>query len=183
MSEKEEKISALAKQIIELSRNSLVVNLRFLDRAISMLKIEYCYETDSIATDSVKFLCNPRYVISRYAEDRNYPVRDYLHSVMHCVFRHMYVFDCDTVLWSLACDIAVESLILEIDISSLSLQSDSVKASEISKIKKDVKLVTAEKIYAYFRNNPVNSKRIDDLIDLFSVDEHNLWYAQSEPHQ
>lgn len=38
MSEKNTKIDILARDVLNLSRNTLVVNLRFMDKAISLLK-------------------------------------------------------------------------------------------------------------------------------------------------
>ena len=50
MKEKENRVSALAKEVLQLSRNQLMVQLRFLDAALSRVKLtelpELVYATD-----------------------------------------------------------------------------------------------------------------------------------------
>ena len=52
--------------------------------------------------------------ISKREKENNVELFNYLHIVMHCIFRHMYK---DPALnrrpWDLACDIAVEYMIAE----------------------------------------------------------------------
>ena len=51
-------------------------------------------------------------VLRCYKTDRRIPVRDCLHIIFHCIYRHMFVHTLvDHVAWDLACDIAVEACI------------------------------------------------------------------------
>ena len=89
-SEKNKKIDKLARDILLLSRNTLLVNLRFLDAALS--QFELCpADRSTLLTDGRHIFYNPCHVLKIYRTAREIPVRDYLHIVMHCVFRHMYM--------------------------------------------------------------------------------------------
>ena len=106
MQERNEKLNKLAKDVLILSRNTLLVNLRFLDRAISSLEL-YPIEKSSLMTDGQHILYNPEHIIGLYKLAKEIPARDYLHIIMHCVFRHMYMNPTlDRTYWDLACDIA-----------------------------------------------------------------------------
>ncbi len=84
MEEQTKKRSRFAKDVLRLSRNQLLVNLRFLDASMSRLKP---VETEAIlfGTDGRVLAYDPRYVLRGYKSDRALPVRNYLHSVRHCV--------------------------------------------------------------------------------------------------
>ena len=88
MLEREEKLNSLALDVLKLSRNTLLVNLRFLDMALN--QFTYHPVTDNtLLTDGKYLLYDPKHVLSSYKLAKEIPVRDYLHMVMHCVFRHM----------------------------------------------------------------------------------------------
>ena len=89
MSEKAEKLNKLAKDVLILSRNTLLVNLRFLDAALSQFEF-FPIEESTLLTDGKHILYNPRHILENYKTAKEIPVRDYLHMVMHCVFKHMY---------------------------------------------------------------------------------------------
>ena len=60
---------------------------------------------------TARALCYPApWVLDTYRKNRRYLPRAYLHSLFHCIFRHLWLRDKrDPDLWGLACDIAVES--------------------------------------------------------------------------
>ena len=109
--EKMNKMENLAKEVLKLSRNTLLVNLRFLDRALS--QFEYISVPEStIMTDGRNILFDPKHILACYKTEKERTVRDYLHIVMHCVFRHMYMDPAlNRLHWDLSCDISVEYMI------------------------------------------------------------------------
>ena len=109
--EKFRQADALAQNILRLTRNTLLVNLRFLDLALSQFQLTSYPGT--LATDGQHLFYDTYYVLSMYKRERGRNVRDYLHIVLHCVFRHLFTSaNIDRRCWDLACDIAVESAIL-----------------------------------------------------------------------
>ena len=84
-------IESLANHILDLSRNKLLVNLRFMDVALSYHK-RISYE-GSFATDGKKLFYDPRFILRFYKSSQAEMVRMYLHMILHCVFStHLLVF-------------------------------------------------------------------------------------------
>ena len=111
LTEKEKKQDELAREILAFSRNTLLVNLRFLDSALSMLHLHRMGEGTQM-TDGSALLYNPLSVLKDFKYEKETCTRNYLHSVMHCIYRHMFCEPTvDHQTWDLACDIAVENVI------------------------------------------------------------------------
>ena len=176
MTEKEEKLNKLAKDVLILSRNTLLVNLRFLDAALSQFEF-FPIEESTLLTDGKHILYNPRHILENYKTAKEIPVRDYLHIVMHCVFRHMYMDpSLNRPYWDLACDIAVENMITELNLKAVTTARERQQAQYIAAIKKELKHVTAEKIYSYLRQSVPDPKKIAEIRGLFYADNHEIWY-------
>lgn len=171
-----EKEENLAREILLLSRNTLLVNLRFLDMALSQLGLLPVHDS-TLLTDGRHILFNPRHVLESYKIAKEIPVRDYLHMVMHCVFRHMYMDPTlDRPYWDLACDIAVENVINDLGLTATAAPRAQKQQAYIDAIKKELKYVTAEKIYSYLRQSVPNSAKIAEIRGLFYADNHEIWY-------
>lgn len=180
MSEKKEKRDALAREVLILSRNTLLVNLRFLDMALSQFEF-FPIEESTLLTDGKHILYNPRHVLESYKTAKEIPVRDYLHMVMHCVFRHMYMDPTlDRVYWDLACDIAVENVITELNFKAVTAARERQQAQYIAAIKKELKYVTAEKIYSWLWQAVPDRSKIAQIRGLFYADNHEIWYMTAQ---
>lgn len=180
MTEKQEKLNQLARDVMNLSRNTLLVNLRFLDMALSRFTY-YEIPDNTMLTDGEYLLYNPRHILQNYKLAKEIPVRDYLHIVMHCVFRHMFMDPTlNRVYWDLACDIAVENVITELDLKAVTTSREQQQAQYIAAIKKELKYVTAEKIYAYLRQAVPDPETLAQIRGYFYADNHEIWYMTGE---
>lgn len=176
MNEKQQKLDSLAREVLVLSRNTLLVNLRFLDAALSMFEF-FPIDESSLLTDGRHLLYNARHVLERYKSEKEAPVRDYLHVVMHCVFRHMFMDPTlDRPVWDLACDIAVENMITELGLKSTEARRQAAQQSEIDRLKKEVGTLTAEKLYGYFKTKGISPVALAQLRGSFYADNHEIWY-------
>lgn len=174
--ERAEKFSALATDILMLSRNTLAVNLRFLDSAINMLPLKPSVITETVATNGRYIFYDESYVLKSYKSGYNL-TRAYLHMILHCVFRHNIVGTLvDTLRWNLACDIAVENIINELDARTLASTRSIRQSSVIDRIKTSCGFVTAEKIYDYLLGN-VDDLQVYSWSELFKEDDHRTWYV------
>ena len=81
-------IRQIAEDIINLSRNTLILNLRFLDRAIGSLKTA---EGEVFSTDGQNIYFNSLEVLLGYKENRCKVTRNFLHAILHCVLRHLFI--------------------------------------------------------------------------------------------
>ena len=175
--EKQKRAEKLALDVLKFSRNSLLVNMRFLDVALSRLDCEKYDGT--VSTDGVHIYYNVYYILKVYKSEREEMVRTYLHMLMHCIFRHMYVFTLvDEELWDLACDIAVEYSISELGISMLSSIRSLKQQQFLDQISKHINLLTAEKIYHHLVEHNYPYSEIEKMKSVFSVDEHSIWHKR-----
>lgn len=180
MTEHEQKMESLAADVLRLSRNTLLVNLRFLDAALSRMELQSVGEI-TLATDGQWLCYGPKHVLQSYKQEREIPVRAYLHAVLHCVYQHMFIHTLlDRSAWDLACDIAVEYTISQLNLQAAATQLSSRQTEVFEKLKKEIKLLTAEKIYRYYLDQQLPPKKMAELRGLFYADDHELWYMRPE---
>ncbi len=180
MDSKEERVSALAREVLTLSRNQLLVNLRFLDAALSRLELRELPEL-TYATDGRSLAYDPMHVLKSYRSDRAIPVRDYLHIVLHCVYRHMFVHTLvEHTAWDLACDVAVEYAISGLGLKAAASWREERQKAAIDTLKNAVGQLTAEKLYRYFLDSKKTSAELAELRGLFYADRHEVWYMTEE---
>ena len=180
MDNQAEQMNKLARDILILSRNTLLVNLRFLDMALSQFAYHEI-EDNTLLTDGRYLLYDPKYILRCYKSGKEIPVRDYLHIVLHCVFRHMFMDPTlNRVYWDLACDIAVENVITELNLKSVTAARERQQAPYIDAIKKELDMVTAEKIYSYLRTAYPDPNKIAQIRGLFYADNHEIWYMTGD---
>ncbi len=175
-----EKLNKLASEILRLSRNQLLVNLRFLDAALSRLAPLELPEL-TYATDGRTLAYDPRHVLKCYKSGRAVPVRDYLHIVLHCVYRHMFVHTLvDHVAWDLACDIAAEYTITHLGLRATEAAREAQQQSVYAELQKEVGNLTAEKLYRYYQDKKISPAKMAELRGLFYADDHRVWYMTEE---
>lgn len=172
-----EKASQIAEKIIKLSRNSIMVKMRFLD--VALFNLDPKQEETTYMTDGRNLYYGVEHLLSRYLQSAALVMHDIMHILLHCIFRHFYVntYAVDHTLWDLATDIAVENLIYELD-----LGVNSEPPAELRTIRTHVKEMTAEKIYRYLKGQSA-AIRNKDLRSSFVVDDHSLWYRSHELQQ
>ena len=174
--EKQQKLDELARKTLVMARNTLLVNLRFLDRALSMLEM-HASEVTTAATDGEHLFYRAEHILQRYKEEREAIVHDYLHMVLHGIFRHMYVHTLvDQSCWNLACDIAVEYTIYGLGLESARIRREMLQEAEFKKLEKDGVMLTAEKLYRYFLDRDLSPQRLAELRGAFLADDHSVWY-------
>jgi len=171
----------LADKIIKFSRDTLLVNLRFLDAAIHQLIIQPEDELDTIATDGQYFFFNTWHILNNFQRQMEAITRDYLHVIFHCIFQHLFInkLVCQSC-WDLACDIAVENAINDIGIQSLDTARQSKQMQVITQLKSSLRLMTAEKIYRYYLDKKTSEEELVSLRQNFYADNHTLWYVRPE---
>ena len=176
--EKKIKTEKVAAEIIQMSKNKLLVNMRFMDMALNQFRMSPRPDlTPFSACDGDVYVYDPVHILKAYMLDENLPIRNFLHSVLHCVFKHFYVNTLvDQTMWDLACDIAVESAINDLELSFLNITKAKEQVQFFDLFKNKVKTVSAEKIYRYFLDEKLSDHLVEKLSLLFKGDDHVLWY-------
>ena len=108
----EEWQARMGGEVLAVVRSGLYLDFRFLDMALSALTPVPDERCGVLATDGVNLYYQPSALLRLYQKNPKYLNRLYLHTVFHCIFRHLWLRGKrDKRLWDLACDIAVENVI------------------------------------------------------------------------
>ena len=179
--QREEMAKELAENIMTLARNTLMVHLRFMDRAISHLTLT-CDGEIPFATDGHALYYEPWTVLQRYQAEPNAVNRDMMHALLHCVFRHWFVGqDIDRARWDAACDAAVECAISDLHSPVLQSQREVNQLMTLEMLRREVGTMTAERIYRWLGEQDYDEDDLYRLRRELKADEHGLWYGGLEP--
>lgn len=174
-------INDLAKQVLSLSRDSILVSLRFLDGALSALKPTARPGSGGMASDGISLFYDPVWVLKEYKVRPERVTRCYLHILLHCIFSHGFQYQkLDAAIWDLAADLAVENTILEMQLAAAALPTDGDGAMKLRVLKEDAGGLTADRLYRYFCQSPPAPGEMKELKSLFYRDEHALWKPREE---
>ena len=176
-------IIKVASEVLNFSRQRTLVNMRFLEPAIRMLteSPSKCMRNRSygMGTDGKNLYYNPEYVLRAYQKEKGFVSRMYLHLVVHGIFRHFFENpQIEQRKWDLACDMATEYIIesWKLDFADISAGADEKR--ELDRIRKNVGLMNAEKIYGYLKKT--KESEIDRLEKIFRRDDHSFWYLETK---
>ena len=149
LTERDRQAEELSREIIELARNTLIVDLRFLDRAIGNIRL-IPDMNHRFASCAAYVAYSPWSLILSYRDEETLPARDLLHSILHNLFRHSFVGEeIDRPVWDLAADIAVENIINDLNRGSLRANRESGQREITARIAADVEVLSAERIYSW----------------------------------
>lgn len=177
----QERAGSIARDILALARNSLVVNFRFLDRAVSRLEF-IADEKVSLATDGESIHYSPWYILRIYKNEQTAVTRDLFHSILHCVFRHNFIGrDIDRLRWDLACDIAVENALTEFDSPVLRAARESGQRAMTALLREELGTLTAERIYKWLGDRGLSEEELLSEREKFRGDGHGIWYGEFDP--
>ena len=181
MGEIYEKAKPLAAKVMNYSRDTILVNMRFLDVVLSVLIPEPREGLCGFASDGVKIYYDPVFLLKKYKEEPAFAVRMYLHILFHLIFYHSFRFDkVDKEAWSLSADIAVEAAILELEMPGTALKRDEKVQKKLRAMKEEISALTAEKIYRYLKNFQISREEREELSSLFFMDMHRYWEPAKE---
>ena len=169
----------LASDILQLSRNTLLVKLRFLEPALCQLPM-ISDPGITYAVDGYGFYYDFVHVLRSYKIQKELVMRDYLHAVFHCLFHHPFIGkQVNPYVWDLSCDIAVEYALSGLTLPELTCERISRQDTVIAELSTHVKSLTAEHLYHYFSSIHMLPEELETLRDIFRADDHNLWYQHS----
>lgn len=170
---KQAKIESLARQIMSHARDSILVNMRFLDVALAALIPVSKPGSGQFACDGSQLYYDPVLLLTRYQKESAIGTRLYLHCLFHQLFYHnAFAEKVEKNRWDVATDIAVENAVLELGIPGSSLSSDEEKRRSLRALSQEISVLTAEKIYRYFKNTDISPQSLAEYGALFGMDTH-----------
>lgn len=174
--ERRKKITKLAGEVLRLSRDSILMNMRFLDVALSKMEPVSKPGLKGVATDGVRFFYDDAFVLKRYRQEPAYLSRCTLHSLLHLVFYHPFRYEeREQGYWDIAADIAVENVMAEMDLHFLKLHGDTERKAKALALREKCGALTAERIYRYLCRTKPEEEELLRLRELFHRDEHVYW--------
>lgn len=171
-------------RILTNARNELYISMRYLDLALSSLRFQVTTELKGIGTDGLSLFVHPKILADLYERNRLLVNRIYLHTVYHCLFRHLFKRKRpDPKLWAIACDMAVESVMDSLYVRSVKMARSRVRMNWYNLLQKELKVLTAEGIYRVLHNRGLSEYEKRQLTEEFCIDDHSLWPKVNEPDQ
>lgn len=182
MKDREAVLSETGKMIIEGARSDLYVAMRYMDLAIFALEPTEDDRIDLMAADGRNLFYKPEDIVRAYKEDRRGVNRALLHSILHCLFRHVYnsvkYTGGDSLYWDIACDIAAEHIIDDIKVSAVSAVVSRYRTYIYKRLSLDMEIFTAEGIYKTIKGWELSDSDFKILYKVFRTDDHGFWYGK-----
>ena len=178
--ERSDNLSAVAPDILADARARLCMSLPYLAPALCALAFAPGDGvTVSAATDGSAYYVYAPYLATLYLRSSGAVCRLYLHSVLHCLFRHLRKRrGRDAALWDLACDAAVESVLDALALPSLAPVNTPVRKKFWGECRAQMKVLTAEGVYRMLLAEKRPDYELAQLSRAFSLDDHSLWDAE-----
>ena len=173
----ENKLASVGRDILLAGRAQLCIALPYLSAPFCALEIAPGDTvTLSAATDGETLYYNAAFLASGFLKSKTFAPRLTLHTVLHCLFRHLKKRrGRDAALWDLACDAAVESVIDSLGCSCLGEDSRPPRRLFLAECRREMKVLSAEGIYRMLLRERLPAYRIASLARLFAMDDHGLW--------
>lgn len=174
-------INSVAAEVMSLSRDGILMNMRFLDLALSKFMVDIKSETGRHLFTGSGIFYDPVRLLRQVKIEKNYGARLYLHSLLHVIFFHSFEpQNKDRELWNLACDIAVENVIFDLNLHIMKLSTDDALEQRLKMLKKQAGGLSAQKIYKCFQIDGISDEAKDEWRKLTYKDEHIFWDMKEE---
>ena len=162
-------------QILDVIRSELYLDFRYLDMALSALTFSANEQIQTFATDGSFLFFSREQILRVYRSNPLFLDRAYLHSVLHCIFRHLWMRgNREPVLWNLACDIAVEWMIDSFDKPSTRRTLSLRRTNYYAHLKEEKIPVTAAAIYHDLLSITDYEEQAAMQFE-FYTDDHRFW--------
>ncbi len=171
-----------ATDILRSARNELYLNMRFLDVALSSLSFLPDAQIAGTGTDGSILYFQPDALVTLFRKGRQAMNRQYLHSIVHCLFSHLWNRgERDAEYWNLACDVAAEYVIDGLYVKAVHRPKSGLRRELYRMLESgEHAVVTAERVYRFLcRMHPMQAQ-LDAWKREFQADDHRYW-GQEDP--
>lgn len=171
---------AMARRVMEQIRGELYLDQRYLNAALGALPPAPLNSTQTaFATDGAHLYYPPGWVLGLYRKNRRYLPRAYLHSLLHCILRHLWLRDRrDPDLWGLACDIAVEHILDGLHTPATERPIGWARQQVYARLRGQCRFLAAGPIYQALTG--MEPAEREPLRQEFFCDSHRLWPADPD---
>ena len=150
--------------------------MRHLARALDRLPYEMDFNTQRMGTEGERIHFHPEFIFQLFMESPQKLNRLYMHSLLHCLFRHMFKNeDKKEELWNMACDIHVEYVLDSLDVDLLRRPAGEYRENTFQSLEEKIKTLSAERIYQYLEEEDLDYDAWERLEREFYKDDHVFW--------
>ena len=176
------KDAILAEKIIVAAQDKIVACMRFMDSAVFALKKEIVLDKKGIfMVDGTTLYYSSDEIFARMKSGLSTFTHDYIHVLLHCIFKHYYVSKkVNRLYWDLASDIAVEEMIESLGAPCINTPESSERRDELKRIKAKRGRLSVDRLYKSFVYDPPIEAEVGLMRELFTVDDHLLWYGANK---
>lgn len=169
-------LNDLGSRILNQSRYELSLSMRHLARALDRLPYEMDFNTQRMGTEGERIHFHPEFIFQLFMESPQKLNRLYMHSLFHCLFRHMFKNeDKKEELWNMACDIHVEYVLDSLDVDLLKRPAGEYRENIFQRLEEKIKTLSAERIYQYLEEADLDYDAWERLEREFYKDDHVFW--------
>lgn len=176
-----DEINQIADDVMNLARDGILMNMRFMDLALSKFLVESRGETGRHLFTGAMLYYDPVRLLRQVSHEKNYGARLYLHTLFHLIFYHAFEPDKkEREMWDMACDIAVENTIVGLDLHMMKLKTDDALIQRLNMLKKQAGGLSAQRIYKCFMIDGISDEAREEWHKLTYRDEHIFWDVKEE---
>ena len=177
-------LNNLGLRILNQAKIELSLSMRYLSRALDKLSFQMDFNTRRMGTEGEKLHFHPEFIFQLYVESPQKLYRLYMHSLLHCLFRHMFKTEGrEETLWNLATDIHVEYVLDSMEVPLLFRPAYPFREDYFRKLEKEIKSLSAERIYAYLLTQNLSYAERERLEQEFVKDDHRFWEKLGDEKQ
>lgn len=143
-----------AGKILTFLRHELYMDLRYMEPALTALAYRNMEGLLTFATDGIFLYYAVEPLFRVFRKNTAFLERAYLHTVLHCVFRHLWLSGRrDRRLWNISCDIASEMVIDALEKPCTKRILSWLRIHTYDALKKETGKSSAAVIYRWLQEN------------------------------
>lgn len=172
----------MSVKILDFVRNEIYLDLRFMQNALSALEYKRIEGLSALATDGICLYYGTEPVLRIFKKNSAFLNRAYLHAVLHCVFRHLWIGGKrERQFWNLACDIAVEYTIDGMEKSCTKRILSWFRKNTYERLETENNSISAAIIYRWLLEQ--DEETCKSLEQEFYTDDHRFWPKEEDKNQ
>lgn len=187
----QQRLNAVGQAALEDSRTKLMMSYRFLDAALWRMPMRPAFPSMTLSTDGKTLYFNGLQCARSYRDESAELVRDMLHSILHCVFRHPFNrLHPNRLAWTIACDIATEAAALDMAGTRYPSAHDAERKFVLECLSASFNVTNPNLIYREFEKLIYDDEALEtfvfglcplrELKQLFERDDHAPWAFAEE---
>ncbi len=164
----------MSVKILDYVRSDLNANFRFMDLALLALEPKANSSLQTFATDGIYLYYSSGQMLRVFQSNPRFLGRAYLHSVLHCVFAHLWLgMGRKRQIWDIACDIVVEYIIDKTDRQCIRRIVTWIRQQLYQELDADARGVSPAIVYGKLLE--WEEDKLSAVQKEFYTDDHRYW--------